>query len=124
MAENGFVKSEEDLNKAITLGVLLEYTDEFLIPKMSELMDEKIVASEQRIGERMNDRIGKLEYDLKSYVDQKLDEKLSEHTLALFKKLDSRFERERQFKEKVIELFKKNNFGTPEDIAFLEGLAS
>lgn len=116
MAENGFVKSEEELNKAVTLGVLLEYTDGFLIPRFTEAMNE--------MEQRMSEKMGKLEYNLKVYVDQKLDEKLSEHTLLLFKKLDSRFERERQFKGKVVEMFKKNNFGTPEDIAFLEGLAS
>ena len=118
MEQNGFVKSEEDLQKVVTLGLLLEYTDGFLIPRLSDVMDEKIMASEQRMDERMNERMGKLEYDLKSYIDQKLDEKLSEYTLMLFKKLDNRFERERQFKAKVVELFKKNNFGFR--IIFLE----
>lgn len=124
MAENGFVKSEEDLNKAITLGVLLEYTDKFLIPKMSDLMDEKIAASEQRIDKRMNEsmneRMGKLEYNLKSYVDRKF----VDHTAELFERLDAKYQKEKQFKGKVVEMFKKNNLGTPEDIAFLEGLAS
>lgn len=109
MAENGFVKSEEELNKVVTLGVLLEYTDEFLIPRLSEMIDE-----------RMNERMGKLEYNLKSYVDRKF----VDHTAELFERLDAKYQKEKQFKGKVIEIFKKNNFGTPEDIAFLEGLAS
>ena len=66
MAENGFVKSEEDLNK-------VEFFD---------------------------------------------------HTAELFERLDAKHQKEKQFKEKVIEVFKRNNLGTPEDIAFLEGLAS
>ena len=116
MVENGFVKNEEDLNKAVTIGVLLEYTDEILLPKMSELMDEKIAASEAR----MDLKLGKLEYNLKSYVDRKF----FDHTAELFERLDAKSQKEKQFKGKVVEIFKKNNFGTPEDIAFLEGLAS
>ncbi|MEK7532731.1 MAG: hypothetical protein AAB579_03985 [Patescibacteria group bacterium] len=47
-----------------------------------------------------------------------------DHTAELFERLDAKSQKEKQFKGKVIEIFKKNNFGTPEDIAFLEGLAS
>ena len=62
-------KNKQDLDKVVTLGVLLEFTDEFLIPKMGEMMDEKIGASEKRMIENINSVTGKLNHDLKVYID-------------------------------------------------------
>jgi hypothetical protein len=61
----------------VTLGVLLEYTDEFLIPKMAEMMDEKIGTNNETLlgkmdammDEKINKATAKLSYDLKSYID-------------------------------------------------------
>jgi len=66
---------QEELDKPVTLGVLLEYTDEFLIPKMAEIMDEKLNESDRKIDKRFGEidkRFGELEYNLKSYIDDKL----------------------------------------------------
>ncbi len=98
---------EEDFGKSVTLGVLLEFTDEFLIPKMGELMDEKIKIWN-----------ASLDHSLKSYID----DKLANYTSDIFKRLDKKYERERQFRSKIVELFRAHNIGKPEDIAYLEGL--
>lgn len=98
---------KEELDKPVTLGVLLEFTDELLIPKMSELMDEKI-----KVGN------ASLEHNLKSYID----DKLADYTSDIFKRLDKKYDKDRQFKNKVVELLRTHNIGTTEDLAYLEGL--
>lgn len=102
-----FAPQPEDLDKNITLGVLLEYTDEFLLPRM-----------EERVREVVKEEIGQSEYRMKDYIDRKL----TDHTTELFKKLEQKFQTERQFKERVVDIFKRNNLATAEDIAFLDGL--
>ena len=99
--------TDEDLSKPVTLGVLLEYTDELLIPKVGEIMDEKI-----KMGN------ASLEHSLKSYID----DKLADYSSDIFKRLDKKYEKEKQFKSKVVELFRAHHIGTPEDVAYLEGL--
>lgn len=98
-----YKKTQAELEKTVTLGVLLEFTDEFLIPKMTDLVKEEVAG---------------VEYRLKSYIDRKL----SDHTAELFKRLDERYQKDRHFKQKVVELLRKHNIGASEDIAFLEGL--
>lgn len=39
-------------------------------------------------------------------------------------KIDKNFEEQKKFHRKIIEIFKKQHFGAPEDIAYLEGLTS
>lgn len=105
---------EDDLNKPITLGVLLEYTDEFLIPKIAEFIKEENTAMEQRL---RKENAG-MEYRLKSYID----DKLADYTSDIFKRLDKKYGHEKQFKTKVVDLLRKHQIGTTEDIAYLEGL--
>lgn len=109
-------KNQGDMGKAVTLGVLLEYTDEFLIPTMSDLMDEKILGVKSDLKSDM----ASMEHRLKSYIDDKLADQLSE----IFKRWDKTHEKEKDFKRKVIELFKKHNIGNGEDWAFLEGFVA
>lgn len=104
-------KPSADLDKVVTIGLLLEYTQEVLLPGIDRMFEK----SEARIKQEM----GKLEYNLKTYVDRKL----TDHTDALFKRLDAKYQKEKQFHEKVVELFRKHHIGTPEDVAFLEGLS-
>ena len=40
------------------------------------------------------------------------------------KLVDKKYQKEKQFKEKVVELFKKHKIGSATDLAFLEGLVS
>jgi len=109
-------KRKNDLEKPVTLGVLLEYTDEFLIPKICEIMDDKLKVERNETKGAM----AKLEHNLKSYID----DKLGEYTSDIFRRLDKKYQKDRQFKVKVVELFKKHNIGTKEDLAFLEGVVS
>lgn len=54
----------EQLDQPVTLGVLLEYTDSFLIPRLTEIMDERFAKVDLRFAEQ--------EYRLKDYIDKKL----------------------------------------------------
>lgn len=60
-----------------------------------------------------------------SYPPNELEksDKLADYTSDIFKRLDKKYAREKQFKTKVVELFRKHNIGTPEEIAYLEGLS-
>ncbi len=123
-------KDTADLEKVVTLGVLLEYTDEFLLPKIDEMFKE----SEQRMDGKLNklaekfnmldkkiDTVtGKLQHDLLVAMD----EKFADYTSDIFKRLDKKYKRDKEFKEKVVALFKQHNIGTSEDIAFLQGLVA
>ncbi|MFA5813397.1 MAG: hypothetical protein WC862_02695 [Patescibacteria group bacterium] len=102
-------KHQTELDRPVTMGILLEYTDEFLIPRFSELMDDKIKEAN-----------AKQTHEIKSY----LDNRLADHTAELFSRLDRKYQSEKQFREKVVELFRKHQIGTTEDIAYLAGLAA
>ena len=112
-------KHTNELEKPVTLGVLLEYTDSFLIPKMAELIKEETNGVEYRLKSFVKEENAGAEHRLKSYIDRKL----SDHTAELFKRLDERYHTDRQFKQKIVELLRKHHIGAAEDLAFLEGLA-
>ena len=81
-----------------------------------EFVQEHLVTKEDLRGE-LKKEIAGVEYRLKDYMDHKF----ADHTSDMFKRLDKRYEEDRQFKSKVVELFKKHRIGTEKDIAFLEG---
>ena len=112
MTKEQFLEQHQaDRDKPVTTGVLmdtlLEFTHEFFIPAISDVVDEKI---------KLNN--AQQENSLKTYIDRKL----ADHTSELFKRLDKRYQQEKAFKEKVVDLFKKHHIGSPEDIAFLDGM--
>lgn len=104
---------KEDLQQSVTLGVLLDYTDEFLIPKITEIVTDIVEIS-------VNKSNASLKHELKEYIDQKL----GDYTSDIFKRLDKKYQKDKQFKEKVVDLFKKHKIGTAEELAFLDGLVS
>lgn len=73
MDQQPIIKNREDLEKIVTMGVLLEYTDEFLVPKIEEIVTDVVGASEHR---------------MKDYIDRKL----SDHTTEFFRKLEHKFQ--------------------------------
>lgn len=101
-----------NLETPLTLGILFEFTDEVLLPRLSEVIDN-------RIDEKLKPELTKLEHNLKSYID----DKLADYTSDIFKRLEKRDIKEKEFKRKVVELFKRHDIGTTEDLAFLDGLA-
>jgi hypothetical protein len=104
MTKDEYTKQNKDnFDKPVTLGVLLEFTNDFLIPAMSDMV--KSANAEQ-------------EYNLKVYVDGKL----ADYTSDIFKRLDKKYQTDKNFKEKVVEILKRNNMASSEEIAFLEGL--
>ena len=94
--------------KPVTYGQLLEYTDSFLLPRISEAISLVV-----------KDANAQLENKLKSYID----DKLADYTSDIFKRLEKKDIKEKEFKRKVVELFKRHDIGTTEDLAFLDGLA-
>lgn len=98
-------KSELDIH--VTMGMLLEYTDDFLIPSISDIVDEKL--SQQKT---------EMVYELKSYIS----DKLAEYTSDIFKRLEKREQRDRDFKKKLLALLREHDIGKPEELAYLEGL--
>lgn len=109
-------KNEEELAKPVTLGILLEYTEEVLIPRFSDVVDDKIKESEERIDQKF----AKYNHELKDYIDRKL----TDHTTELFRRLDARYDNDKKFKSKVLEILRRNNFASSEELAFLEGLVA
>lgn len=126
------LKHKEDLEKVVTMGVLLDYTDTVLLPGI-----ERIVGESQK---QMTIEMGKSENRMMDYIDRRIEEvhieigksetrvmehidrRLTDFSTDLFKRLEQKFQTERQFKDKVVELFKRHNIGTSEDLAFLDGL--
>ena len=101
-----------DLNQPVTLGLLLEYTDDFLLPKMTEIVHDTV-------NDIVDKKNAQLEYKLKTYID----DKLAEYTSDIFKRLDKKYHKDQEFQQGVVALLKKHHIGSPEEIAYLEGLA-
>ena len=102
---------QADLEKPVTLGLLLENTDEFLIPRFAEMV-KGIVSP---MFEKNN---GLLTHELKVYID----EKLNKQTEEIFTRLEKRFDRDKHFKEKLIEILRAHRIGTLDEMVALEQL--
>lgn len=100
----------EDFDKTLTVGGLFTCMDDFFIPKLAETL-QVIVHDE------INKAHGGLKHELKEYIDKKL----AENNDNLLKRLNIKFEKDKQFKTKEIALFKSHQIGAVEDIKFLEG---
>lgn len=123
MMKKGKIR-KEDLQKPVTLGVLFEFTEEILLPRIEEIV-KKVSGLEKRMDglegkmEGLEEKMGTMEYNLKAYIDKKFDEYITD----LFNRLNRKEQKEKQFKEKVVDLLKRHGIGTVEELAFLEGLA-
>lgn len=119
-------KNKSKLDKPVTLGLLMEYTDEILVPTIVNIFREEIKPIEKRLDgldgriKAVEDRMNRVEYNLKDYIDKKM----ADYTSDIFKRLDKKYQKDFQFKKKVVELFKKHNIGNGEELAFLEGLVA
>lgn len=112
MIKDQFLQKHGGADKPATVGVVVEAVDELMMPKMLEAFDQVLLPAFTQLLAQQENR-------LKDYIDRKL----TDHTAELFKRLDEKYQKEKQFHEKVIDLFKKHKIGGPEDIAYLEGLA-
>ena len=115
--KKNFLK-KADLHKPVTMGLLLEYTDDFLLPKMADIIDDRLGKTEDTLNKTIDQKNAQLEFHLKEYIDNKL----ADYTSDIFKRLDKKHQQEKDFKQKVVEIFKKHRIGSAEEIAFLEGL--
>ncbi len=108
-----------ELQKTVTVEVLLDFTDDILLPRIADIIDEKIVASTSVIRNEFRNEISQLNHDLKIYIDQKL----GDYTSDIFNRLDKKYQQDKRFKEKMIEILKRSSIATAEEVAYLEGLA-
>ena len=88
-------------------------------------VDESFIGVDKRfddIEKRMATKkdLAKLDHDLKDHIDRKI----SEYNTDLFKKLEEKYQIDKHYKKRIVELFKANQIGSPEDLAYLEGLAA
>src|SRR3989338_7566190 len=102
--------SKQVLSTPVTLGVLLDYTEEILMPAMSKLIDDKL-------DEKLKSSNAKLENNLKTYIDRRL----TDNNIELLQKLDEKYFKDIAFKQKTVELFKKHKICTSADVSFLVG---
>ncbi len=123
MAKKSFKK--EEWNKPATVGLMLTFTDEVLIPRFDDMIDEKMnkkfAEQDKRIDAKFAEqdkKISRVEYNIKEYIDKKM----ADYTSDIFKRLEKREHKEGQFKKMVVELFKTHHIGSSEQVAFLEGL--
>lgn len=109
-------------DQVVTMGLLLEFTEDILIPRIGDMMDEKMDrrfdAFETKMDEKMDKKFKAVEHNLKDYVDRKSTETIEE----IFRRLEKKFGNEQAFREKVVEVLKKNNIGTEKDFAYFEGI--
>lgn len=107
-------------DKPVTMNLLFEFTDEVLLPRMSDLMDDKLDKRFAQLDLELDKRFAQQNYELKDYIDKKL----ADYTSDIFRRLEKRDIHDKHFKVKVVELFKKHRIGTEKELAFLEGLVS
>ncbi len=130
MAKNKKDIKKEELDKVVTLSVLFEFTDQVLIPRMADLMDVKINENlgvfKEEINEKfegfekkMNKKFANHEYNMKTYID----EKLADYTSEIFSRLAKKEKKESDFRKTVVNILKKHNIGTEKELAYLKGLA-
>ncbi len=120
---------KQDANKVVTVGVLAEYTADFLLPKIEELFEENNKRMDERFEENnklikvqfeeiISKNNGQQTYELKTYVD----EKLNKQTEEIFTRLEKRFDRDKNFKEKLIAIMRAHRVGTLDEMMALEKL--
>ncbi len=139
-------KKQED--QVVTMGLLLEFTEDILIPRIGDMMDEKMDkrfdAFEVKMDKKMDIRFdnfeakmdkkfdefeikiddklkkmkAEIEHSLKAYVDRKSTETIEE----IFRRLEKKYGNDHAFREKVVEVLKKNKIGTEKDFAYFEGI--
>lgn len=86
---------------------LAEFTEDVLLPGVERIVDDKV-----------KKEIGAFRHDIKDYIDVKLGETKGD-IIAVIK---GEKEKDKSFKTKVVEIFKRNKLGDQREIEFLEAL--
>ncbi len=111
-------KSKEELSRPVTLGVLLQFTEEVLMPSIGKMFNDFEIKMDKKMDAKLKTSFAKHTYEMKSYFD----DKLADSTSDIFKRLDKKYEKDKQFKSRVVDVFRRSNIGTVEDIAYLQGM--
>lgn len=110
----GFKKrSAKELSAPLTAEVLMETLAEF----SEGIIAPQFRVLEERMKQYTNSRVGAAENRIMDYVDKRI----ATQTAEIFGRLDKRYEDDRQFKTRIVTLFKKHKIGSSKDIAFFEG---
>lgn len=115
MGDNNFSPTKEDLEKNVTLGTLLEYTDEFLIPKMGEMMDEKFGILDKRI-DGLDGKIGKLRNELIDHVERTVNNAKRDIIQDITAAYNKRHEQYRMAFEKIMAILQRSNLAAAEEV--------
>ena len=118
MTKKDFTKKE--LEQPVTLGLLLEFTDQHLIPTLDNLISERIKdrPTKKEVGDMIDKKIANL--PTKEY----LDEKLAKVTADIFERLERRnWSPDRKYKKKVNKVLSRNKLITSIEFRELEALA-
>ncbi|MBU2542853.1 hypothetical protein KJ785_04825 [Patescibacteria group bacterium] len=103
MTTNDFQQKHDDLEEPVTAGLLLDFANDILLPSIGDL-----IRTENKT----------MEHRLKSYID----DKLADYTSDIFKRLEKHNIKEKEFKTKIVEIMRRNNLASGEELSFLEGL--
>lgn len=110
-------KVKDEILEAI--GTFSTHVDEQFSDIRSNITDIRSDITDIRSEIATKKDLGRLNYSLKTYIE----EKMGEYHSDVFKRMEKEFQEDRHFQKKVIELLRANNIGTTEDWAYLEGLA-
>ncbi|MFA5188684.1 MAG: hypothetical protein WC460_04965 [Patescibacteria group bacterium] len=105
----------ENEQKYLTKTELAEFTEETLLPAVEKIVDDKL---EEKLENKLNAKFGEFKHEIKSYIDDKLADTKGD-IIAVIK---GEKERDRSFKEKVVEIFKRNKLADRKEAELLESL--
>jgi len=109
------IKDMENEQKYLTKTELAEFTEETLLPAVEKIVDDKL---EEKLENKLNAKFGEFKHEIKSYIDDKLADTKGD-IIAVIK---GEKERDRSFKEKVVEIFKRNKLADRKEAELLESL--
>ena len=101
----------ENEQKYLTKTELAEFTEETLLPAVERIVEDKLE-------NKLNAKFGEFRHEIKSYIDDKLADTKGD-IIAVIK---GEKERDRSFKEKVVEIFKRNKLTDKKETELLESL--
>ena len=122
MTKKDFTKKE--LEQPVTLGLLLEFTDQHLIPTLDNLIRERIKnrPTKKEVAEMIEKKLDKkmTSFPTKEY----LDDKLADFTADIFERLERKnFFPDKKYKKKVNKVLSRNKLITSTEFKELETLA-
>ncbi|MDP3985408.1 MAG: hypothetical protein Q8P82_01470 [bacterium] len=107
--------NSDDLNKVVTVGILKEtlgeFTEDVLMPAIRDIVKEEV-------RDVVTKEIGSAKSELKDYVDTKISSLRGD----LISVIRGERDRDQTFKEKMLEVLKRNKLASEEELSFMAEL--